>query len=229
MRTIPDPGFAGDTGEVDAGLAVALQAYDETPDDEDARRAVLARLQDVRLLVPVVALLGDVEVDDQGLAHDKTSDMAAVLMTGRDGRTGPARLHRDLRAPGVGPHGASGSRDHEARRPGCAPGPGVRAAHRRRRPGDVRGRGRGPPRPFAGTRCALNSPSLVPLCVTDRSCPRGQDRSDKRRPPPTRIDRSHIRSSGQGHGMRDRCRRTPVTEASVRRTEAFLHVRAEMR
>ncbi len=57
-----------------------------TPGDEDARRAVLDRLQDVRLLVPVVALLGEVEVDDQGLAHDKTSDMAAVLMTGRDGR-----------------------------------------------------------------------------------------------------------------------------------------------
>jgi hypothetical protein len=34
-----------------------------------------------------VALLGEVEHDDQGLAHDKTSDMAAVLMTGKDGRT----------------------------------------------------------------------------------------------------------------------------------------------
>ena len=29
--------------------------------------------------------------------------------------------------------------------------------------------------------------------------------------------------------MGDTCRRTPVTEASVRRTEAFLHVGAEMR
>jgi len=36
--------------------------------------------------VPVVALLGEVEYDEHGLAHDKTSDMAAVLMTGRDGR-----------------------------------------------------------------------------------------------------------------------------------------------
>jgi hypothetical protein len=35
----------------------------------------------------VVAVLGDVEYDDAGHAHDKTSDMAAVLMTGRDGRT----------------------------------------------------------------------------------------------------------------------------------------------
>ena len=43
-------------------------------------------LQDARLLVPVVAMLGEVEYDDRGLAHDKTSDMAAVLMQGADGR-----------------------------------------------------------------------------------------------------------------------------------------------
>ena len=36
--------------------------------------------------MPVVALLGEVEYDERGLAHDKTSDMAAVLLTGRDGR-----------------------------------------------------------------------------------------------------------------------------------------------
>jgi hypothetical protein len=86
MRTIPDPGFAGDTGQVDPDLAAALTAYDAAPDDPDATRAVLARLAQTRLLVPVVALLGEVEHDEQGLAHDKTSDMAAVLMTGRDGR-----------------------------------------------------------------------------------------------------------------------------------------------
>jgi len=31
-------------------------------------------------------VLGEVEVDEQGLAHDKSSDMAAVLLTGADGR-----------------------------------------------------------------------------------------------------------------------------------------------
>jgi hypothetical protein len=89
MRTIPDPGFAGDVGAVDPGLAAALAAYDqEDPAGAaEAHHAVLAVLQDARLLVPVVALLGEVEYDDQGRAHDKTSDMAAVLMTGRDGRT----------------------------------------------------------------------------------------------------------------------------------------------
>ena len=85
MRTIPDPGFAGDVGAVDPDLAAALAAYDRAGPDEQvaAHHEVLALLQDTRVLVPVVALLG--EVGDDG--SDKTSDMAAVLMTGRDGRT----------------------------------------------------------------------------------------------------------------------------------------------
>jgi hypothetical protein len=81
MRTIPDPGFAGDTGAVDPDLAAALAAY-ERSGDVDAHRAVLARLQATRLLVPVVAMPGEMEGD-----HEKTSDMAAVLMEGKDGRT----------------------------------------------------------------------------------------------------------------------------------------------
>jgi hypothetical protein len=85
MRTIPDPGFAGDDGSVSPALAAALAAYDEAP---DARYlATLAVLQDHRVLVPVLAVLGETEVDGSGLVHDKTSDMAAVLMRGRDGRT----------------------------------------------------------------------------------------------------------------------------------------------
>src|SRR3954447_23715915 len=86
MRTIPDPGFAGDAGQADPELAAALAAYDAAPDDAAASRTVLVRLAQTRLLVPVVAILGEVEHDEQGLAHDKSSDMAAVLMTGRDGR-----------------------------------------------------------------------------------------------------------------------------------------------
>jgi hypothetical protein len=85
MRSIPDPGFAGDDGQASPELAAALAAYDADPDalhDE-----TLAVLQHARLLVPVVAMLGDVEYDETGLAHDKTSDMATVLMRGRDGRT----------------------------------------------------------------------------------------------------------------------------------------------
>lgn len=84
MRSIPDPGFAGDDGAVPAQVAAALAAYDRDPGQ---RATALAELQHARLLVPVVAVAGEVEVDAQGLAHDKTSDMATVLMRGRDGRT----------------------------------------------------------------------------------------------------------------------------------------------
>jgi hypothetical protein len=82
MRTIPDPGFSGDTGAADPELAAALAVFDRSPGDTETHRAVLDRIPEVRLLVPVVALLGEMEGD-----HEKTSDMAAVLMTGRDGRT----------------------------------------------------------------------------------------------------------------------------------------------
>jgi hypothetical protein len=89
MRTLPDPGFAGDDGSVDPVVVAALSAYDAAApaDEAEQHHATLAVLQDARVVVPVVAVLGEVEYDEQGLAHDKTSDMAAVLMTGQDGRT----------------------------------------------------------------------------------------------------------------------------------------------
>ena len=84
-RRIPDPGFGDDDGSADPALAAALASYAAG----DAGLAeVLGSLQDARLLVPVVAVLGEVEVDQQGLAHDKTSDMAAVLVARPDGRRG---------------------------------------------------------------------------------------------------------------------------------------------
>ncbi|HET7068843.1 MAG TPA: SseB family protein [Nocardioides sp.] len=82
-RRIPDPGFAGDDGGADPGLRAALAAYAEDP----ARHLeVFAVLQRARVLVPVVAVLGEVEVDDRDSTHDKTSDMGTALLTGRDGR-----------------------------------------------------------------------------------------------------------------------------------------------
>jgi hypothetical protein len=82
-RAIPDSGFAGDHGEPRQALTAALAAYaDGTGSQVDA----LAAVQTSRLLVPVVAVLGEFETDDQGMAHDKTSDMATVLLQGADGR-----------------------------------------------------------------------------------------------------------------------------------------------
>ena len=80
---IPDPGFAGDTGGADPRLSVALADYGS---GAAAYVDVLDAIQAARLLVPVVAVADEVEIDEHGLAHDKTSDMATVLMQGADGR-----------------------------------------------------------------------------------------------------------------------------------------------
>lgn len=85
-RPLPDPGFAGDDGAVGASVAAALDDY--RPGLRGSYQATLAVLQASRLVVPVVAVLGEVAYDEQGLAHDKTSDMATVMITGADGRQG---------------------------------------------------------------------------------------------------------------------------------------------
>lgn len=83
VRSIPDPGFSGDVGAASADVAAALTAYDADP---GLFPEALSALQATRLIVPVVAVLGEVEVDADGLTHDKSSDMATVLLTGADGR-----------------------------------------------------------------------------------------------------------------------------------------------
>jgi hypothetical protein len=76
-----------DTGAADPELTAALAAYAADPAREPE---VLAALSDARLLVPVVAELApnepSSEVGQDGLQHDKSSDMASVLMRGPDGR-----------------------------------------------------------------------------------------------------------------------------------------------
>jgi len=84
-RQLLGPAFPDDTGQQDPALAAALSAYAAGTGE---RAAVLAALVGTRLLVPVVAVLGEVEVGEDGLAREKTSDMAAVLMTTPDGRRG---------------------------------------------------------------------------------------------------------------------------------------------
>jgi len=84
-RSIPDPGFGDDDGAADPAVTAALSAY---ASGDGGYVDALAALQVGRLLVPVVAVLGEVDVDAAGLVHDKTSDMAAVLLTRPDGRRG---------------------------------------------------------------------------------------------------------------------------------------------
>ncbi|MBM7515125.1 SseB family protein [Nocardioides nitrophenolicus] len=82
-RRLQGSEYVDDDGTADAALARALRAHQTgaAPYPE-----VLAALSRSRLLVPVVALLGEAEVGADGLARDKSSDMAAVLLTGADGR-----------------------------------------------------------------------------------------------------------------------------------------------
>lgn len=84
-RQIPDPGFAGDTGVGESAVLAALAAYGREP-TTDRYAAALATIATSRLLVPVVAVLGEAETGADGLVRDKSADMAAVLLRGADGR-----------------------------------------------------------------------------------------------------------------------------------------------
>jgi hypothetical protein len=96
-RLLAGAGAPDDDGAADPALSTALAAYDADPAREPE---VLEALASARLLVPVVAELGESEVRADGLARDKSSDMATVLMRGADGRlallafTGLEALHR---------------------------------------------------------------------------------------------------------------------------------------
>ncbi|RRR78851.1 SseB family protein [Streptomyces sp. RP5T] len=74
---MPDPGFSDDDGSADPRLSAALAAWAE---DGAAVGPVLEALKGARLLVPVVAVLGEVEEDENGLRREKTSDMAVPTL-----------------------------------------------------------------------------------------------------------------------------------------------------
>ena len=71
-RSLASPAFPDDDGRTDPALSGVLG------DD----LAVLEAFAEARVFVPIIALLGDVPTDG-----DKNAEMAAVLMTGADGRT----------------------------------------------------------------------------------------------------------------------------------------------
>ncbi|MFE9609302.1 SseB family protein [Streptomyces sp. NPDC006012] len=76
-KNIPDSGFSDDDGSADPRLSAALAAWAE---DRTAVGPVLQALRGARLLVPVVAVLGEVEEDEKGLRREKTSDMAVPTL-----------------------------------------------------------------------------------------------------------------------------------------------------
>ncbi|MEV5507209.1 SseB family protein [Streptomyces orinoci] len=86
LKNIPDPGFSDDDGSADPALTEALAAWSADRSDRSAEERVLAALQGARLLVPVVAVLGEVEEGPDGLKREKTSDMAVPTLQAPDGR-----------------------------------------------------------------------------------------------------------------------------------------------
>lgn len=87
LKNIPGSGFAaGDDGSADATLAEALAAWRTDPAAPAAEERVLAALAGARLLVPVIAVLGESEVTESGVRRDKTSEMAVPTLTAPGGR-----------------------------------------------------------------------------------------------------------------------------------------------
>ncbi|MCL2732637.1 MAG: SseB family protein [Actinomycetia bacterium] len=101
LKNIPDPGFSDDDGSADPALAAALDRYATaraagtggasgagTGADAlaAAEAAVVAALHGARLLVPVVAVLGEAETGEDGLRREKSSDMAVPVIQAPDGR-----------------------------------------------------------------------------------------------------------------------------------------------
>jgi hypothetical protein len=87
-RTLAAQPFAGDDGSADADLAGALAAFSAGPDAE-ALAAVVRAWAPTRVMVPIVAVLGegdDVRSAAEQGQGDKSADMALVTITGRDGR-----------------------------------------------------------------------------------------------------------------------------------------------
>jgi hypothetical protein len=87
LKNIPDPGFSDDDGTADTRLASALAAWSK---DRAAEPRLLEALSRARLLVPVVAVLGEVETGEDGLRREKTSDMAVPTLRAGDRRALPA-------------------------------------------------------------------------------------------------------------------------------------------
>jgi len=79
-----DERYRDDHGDADPAVAAALAAYAAGTRGE---HAALLALAESRLLVPVVAMVADDdEMQSDGLAGEKASEMAMLKIIGRDGR-----------------------------------------------------------------------------------------------------------------------------------------------
>ncbi|MEO3754605.1 SseB family protein [Streptomyces sp. B6B3] len=82
-KNIPRPAFDGDDGSADPAVSRALADFSRDPAAESRLLTALARS---RLLVPVVAVLGEAETGPDGLRREKSSDMAVLTLALPSGR-----------------------------------------------------------------------------------------------------------------------------------------------
>ncbi len=83
-RTLRGSGADADAGRADPEVVAALAAYTQDPGIAQ-QVELMTRVRGARWIVPIVAAAGEVDQVD-GLTVEKSADMAAVTLTGPDGR-----------------------------------------------------------------------------------------------------------------------------------------------
>ncbi len=213
-KNIPDPGFSDDDGSADPRLSAALAAWAE---DRSALGPVLEALKGARLLVPVVAVLGEVEEDENGLRREKTSDMAVPTPEGRRPHRA-ARLHLHRLPRPLGPRGPPGRRAPAPGAPGRRAREGRHGRARPRRPGAVRADRPGAARPRRGPH--QHRPARRPRRGGGRPYGRGGGARRAPRPPRARPGRRHPRPRPRPGGAARRGRPRRRRAAGRRRDTA---------
>src|SRR5690554_2009243 len=82
-RSFGETAFAGDDGTAPPALLAALRGFRERINDETA---VVDALRTSRLLIPLMAKLGESGVNERGVTVDKSAELSIVTVAGPDGR-----------------------------------------------------------------------------------------------------------------------------------------------
>lgn len=83
-RSFGDNPFRGDDGTAPAQFVAAMRRFRAREVGPDA---VVDALRQARVLIPLVAKLGEADVNAQGVTVDKSADLSIVTVAGPDGRT----------------------------------------------------------------------------------------------------------------------------------------------
>src|SRR5690554_5798897 len=82
-RSFGETAFADDDGTAPPALLAALRGFRERSNDETA---VVDAVRTSRLLIPLMAALGESGVNERGVTVDKSAELSIVTVAGPDGR-----------------------------------------------------------------------------------------------------------------------------------------------